>query len=232
MHLLRIENYTLAAQGSGQGLRNASFVLDEGDMCAIESAIPDDAQLFLRGLATLIQPMEGNYIFKGRSHDLKNYNEMLECKKKIGYVARDAALISNLSLRQNLLLQRYYYENRLDIDLDPEALSLCSDFGLVEKLDSRPSELNTMEIQAAIVIRELTKKAELLLLSQPEDFIGHAKFELLVTLFNQLIDTRLPIVFLSYDQRLVERFANRQVVISNGSMSERTVATTRRASDE
>lgn len=221
MHLLQLKNYTLTAQGSGGGLNDVSFSLDEGDVCAIESTNPDDAQLFLKALATLVRPLGGTYIFKGRPHDLKNYNEMLSCKKKIGYVARDAALISNLSLRQNLLLQRHYYENRLDIDLEPKALSLCGDFGLIEKLDQRPAELNTMEIQAAIVIRELTKKAEMLLLSQPEDFIGHAKFDLLVTLFNQLIDTRLPIVFLSYDQRLVERFANRQVVISNGSLSDR-----------
>ena len=219
MPLLQLKNYTLAAQGSGDGLSGCSFSLDKGDVCAIDSGNPDDAQLFLRALATLVHPLKGTYIFKGQPHDLKRYGKMLECKKQIGYVARDAALISNMSLRQNLLLQRYYYENRLDIDLKPEALSLCSDFGLMEKLDKRPSELNTMEIQAAIVIRELTKRADVMLLSQPEDFIGHAKFDLLVTLFNRLIAARLPIVFLSYDQRLVERFANRKVMINNGSLT-------------
>ncbi len=222
MHLLQLNNYTLAAQGSGDGLSGFSFSLDKGDVCAIESANPDDAQLFLRALATLVHPLKGTYVFKGHPHDLKKYGEMLGYKKQIGYVARDAALISNMSIRQNLLLQRYYYENRLDIDLEPEALSLCGDFGLMEKLDRRPSELNTMEIQAAIVIRELTKRADVMLLSQPEDFIGHAKFDLLVTLFNQLITARLPIVFLSYDQRLVERFANRKVMINNGSLTAMT----------
>lgn len=220
MHLLELTHYTLAARGTGDGLSDVAFTLDEGDVCAVESANPDDAHLFLKALTTLIRPIRGNYIFKGKSHDLRNYREMLGCKKKIGYVSRDAALISNLSLRENLLLQRHYYENRFDIDLEAEVLSLCSDFELTEKLDKRPSELNTMETQAAIVIRELSKKAEMLLLSQPEDFIGHAKFDLLITLFNQLIDTHLPIVFLSYDQRLVDRFANRHVMISNGALND------------
>ena len=218
MHVLQLQNYTLAPRGAGDGIENAAFTLDEGDVCAVESTHPDDAQLFLKALATLIRPLEGVYIFRGRSHDLKNYNAMLACKKKIGYVARDAALISNLSIRQNLLLQRQYNENQIDIDLDAKVLALCDDFGLIEKLDKRPSELNTMEIQAAIVIRELTKRAEMMLLSQPEDFIGHAKYELLVTLFNTLIEERLPIVLLSYDQRLLEGFANRRVTISNGSL--------------
>ena len=218
MHLLELKDYTLAPRGAGDGIENATFTLDEGDVCAVESAHPDDAQLFLRALATLVHPLEGSYIFSGRSYNLADYSAMLSCKKRIGYVARDAALISNLSLRQNLLLQRQYYENRLDIDLNSRTLSLCDQFGLTEKLDKRPSELNTMEIQAGIVIRELTKHAKMLLLSQPEDFIGHAKYELLVTLFNALIEARLPIVFLSYDKRLVESFANRRVLISNGAL--------------
>ena len=36
--------------------------------------------------------------------DLKAYRDMLPCKQKIGYIAPDAALISNLTLRQNILV--------------------------------------------------------------------------------------------------------------------------------
>lgn len=219
MHLLRLKDYTVPAQGSGEGLSGVSFDLAPGDVCAVESANPDDAQLFLRALATLVQPLKGTYVLKEQPYDLRRYDDMLRCKQQIGYVARDAALISNLSIRQNLLLQRYYHENRLDIDVDPEALSLCQAFGLVEKLDRRPSDLSTMETQATIVVREWTKNALVMLLSQPEDFIGHARFDLLVTLFDQMIAQRRPIVFVSYDQRLVARFANRKIVIDNGTLT-------------
>jgi ABC-type ATPase involved in cell division len=219
MYVVQLQDYSVPPRGSGEGLNDISFTLATGDVCAIESPNSDDAQLFLRALATLALPSKGTYVFNGQPHDLRRYGDMLCCKQLIGYVARDAALISNLTVRQNLLLQRYYHENRLDIDLEPDVLRLCQSFGLMEKLDQRPSLLNTMEIQAAIVIREWTKKAHVMLLSQPEDFIGHAKFDLLVALFEQMIAQGLPTVFLSFDQRLVARFANRKIVIDKGSLT-------------
>ncbi|MBT8342906.1 MAG: hypothetical protein HKP58_03380 [Desulfatitalea sp.] len=219
MNMIEISDYALPAIGSGVGLSGVYLALGHGDVYAIDSRNADDAHTLLRALATLIRPLTGVYRFKGRTHDLRKYGDMLCCKRLIGYVAPDAALISNLNVRQNLLLQRYYYENRLDIDLDASVLSLCDDFGIADKLDQRPAGLNAMEIQAAIIIRELTKRPEILLLDQPENFIGHAKFDLMVEIFNQLIDDRLPIVFLSHDKRLVRRFANKKILITNGTLT-------------
>lgn len=221
--LLELSDYALPAVGSGYGLSGCYFALGEGDVCAIDSDNPDDAHTFMRALASLIPPLKGTYMLKGHKRAIGKYGEMLCCKRLIGYVAPDTALISNLSIRQNLLLQRYYYENDLDIDLLDDVLAMCEKFGLVDKLDKRPATLNAMETQAAIIIRELTKKPEILLLNQPEDFIGHARFDLMVEIFNQLIADGLPIVFLSYDRRLVRRFANKKVLITNGSLT--TVAT-------
>lgn len=218
-HLIELSDYSLPAVGSGSGIQGFSFALAPGDVCAIDSQQADDAHVFLRALATLIRPLKGRFCFKGHKYDLQRYQEMLPCKKQIGYVARDTALISNLTVRQNLLLQRFYHENSLSIDLAPEVLALCETFGIREKLDRRPSGLNAMETQAAIVIREISKKPAVLLLGQPEDFIGHAKFDLITRLFNQLIAERLPIVFLSFDRRLVRRFANRKVMIADGALT-------------
>jgi len=219
MYLIELSDYTLAAKGSGHGINGFYFALSAGDVCAIDSHNPDDAHTFLRALATLVSPIKGTYRFKGRKHNLRRYGDMLSCKQKIGYVAPDAALISNLTVRQNLLLQRYYHENEINIELQDEVFNLCRAFGIADKLDKRPAGLNPMEIQAAIVVRELTKKPEVLLLDQPEDFVGHAKFSLMTEIFNQMIDDRLPVVFLSYDRRLVQRYANRKVLITNGSLT-------------
>ncbi|RJQ84950.1 MAG: ATP-binding cassette domain-containing protein [Desulfobacteraceae bacterium] len=218
MNFLELSDYSLAASGSGSGIRGFSFSLGPGEVCAIDSFNPDDAQTFMRALATLVRPIEGIYRFKGRTCDLKDPNAMLSLKKQIGYVARDAALISNLTVRQNLLLQRCYFENRLDIDLHEDVEALCSTFGIQDKLDQRPAGLNVMEVQAAIIVREMTKKPEFMIMGQPES-IGHAKFGLLTQIFNRMIAERLPIVLLSYDLRLVRRFANRKILIADGSLS-------------
>lgn len=219
INLLELSEYTLAPTGAGYGINGFYFTLNPGDVCVIDSQSPDDAHLFLRALATLVRPVKGIYTFMGQSHDLRRYEDMLCCKQKIGYVAPDAALISNLTIRQNLMLQRYYSEDLLNIDLDQHVYDLCDSFGIATKLHLRPSNLHPMEIQAAIIIREITKKPSFLLLGHPEDFVGHAKYELIVEMLNQLVSERVPLVMLSYDRRIVRRYVNRKILITKGSLT-------------
>ena len=219
MSIIELLDYTLAPSGSGSGISGFYFGLSSGDVCAIDATNPDDAHQFLRALATLTAPLKGTYKFEEKKQNLSNYHDMLRCKRKIAYIAPDAALISNITVRQNLLMIRYYFENDINIQLDDDVRSLCRNFAIEDKLDRRPAELNSMEAQAAVVIRELSKHPLVLLLEQPEDFIGHARFDLLVQILNDWIARQAPIVFFSYDRRLVGRFANRNILITNGSLT-------------
>jgi hypothetical protein len=67
----------------------------------------------------------GTYRFNGEMVNLKDYRQCLAVKRQIGYVAADAAMISNRTIRENLLLTRFYYENDLTIDIDQKTEALC-----------------------------------------------------------------------------------------------------------
>jgi ABC-type molybdate transport system ATPase subunit len=219
MHLLEMSDYTLPPLGAGDGIQGFHFALSPGEVCTVEAPKPDDSHQFLRAVATLTYPLEGTYRFMDNELNLKNYRELLSCKKKIGYIASDAALISNLTVRENMLIHRYYFENDLSIELDEKLDRMCDALGVHQKLDRRPADLDSMERQLAIVIREISKKPEVLLLDRPEDFVGHARFDMLVRLFNDWIDQRKPVVFVSSDLRLIRRFATRRILITNGSLT-------------
>jgi ABC-type lipoprotein export system ATPase subunit len=219
MYLIEMVDYTLPATGSGDGIKGFHFALAPGEICAVEAPKPDDSHQFLRAVATLAYPLQGTYRFMGNELNLQNYKELLPCKKKIGYIAADAALISNLTVRQNMLIHRYYFENDLSIDMDDKLHSMCDALGVCQKLDRRPADLNSMERQMAIVIREISKDPEAMLLDRPEDFVGHAKFDMLVRLFNDWVAQHKPVVFVSTDRRLIQRFATRRIRIAGGSLT-------------
>ena len=65
MYVVQLQDYSVPPRGSGEGLSDISFTLATGDVCAIESPNSDDAQLFLRALATLALPSKGTYVFNG-----------------------------------------------------------------------------------------------------------------------------------------------------------------------
>lgn len=218
-YVLELIDFTLAPIGSGLGIQGGHFTVAPGDVCAVISTQPDDGHQFLRALATLVRPVKGVYVFKGQHYNLHRCCEMLDCKQKIGFMAPEARLISNLTLRQNLLLRRWHQENRLDIDLDGETMALCEGLGIADKLDQRPATIKGMDIQAAVIVRELAKRPELLLIDQPESFVEHARFEVVVRIFRQLVADGLPVVFLSYDERLLSQYVNRKVCIAQQRLS-------------
>ena len=219
MQLIELSDYTLLPIGTGNGLNGFYFSLSEGDICSIDTDSPDDAHLLLRAVAMLDHAASGTYRFMGKKINFSDHRNLLSYKKKIGYVAIDASMISNMSIRENLLLMRYYFENSFFLDLSDNVKNLCAVFDIDDKLDMRPGKLRPTELRSAIVIRELAKSPDILLFERPEDFIRHEKFDLFVKLLKEMLLSGLPVVFISYDADFVKEFSNTKIIISNGNLT-------------
>jgi ABC-type lipoprotein export system ATPase subunit len=169
--IIEIMNLAMAPPGTPRQYATDRLVVAHGDMVAIVSDSPIDGRHLLRVLATLARPGQGTYRFNGEMVNLKDYRQCLAVKRQIGYVAADAAMISNRTIRENLLLTRFYYENDLSIDIDKKTEVLCRDAGLFQKLEQRPSVLNDSELLTAIAIREMGKAPAVMLVDRPERFL-------------------------------------------------------------
>ncbi len=219
MQLIELSDYTLTPTGTGNGLNEFYFALSKGDICSIHADSEDDAHIFLKALATLIRPAKGTYRFMGEKVDFSDYRNLLPCKKKIGYISQDSAMISNKTVRENLLFMRYYFENSLLITLDENASRLCSIFNIQDKLDMHPAEISLMDLRIAITIRELSKSPDLLLIEHPEDFISHAKFDFFVKILKDMLLSGLTVVFISNKKSFVEEFSDRNILITGGTLT-------------
>ncbi len=219
MSLVRLENYLLKSSSLGEGrIRALDFSLEKGDVVAIEAEHPEDAHIFLRAIATLEIPDRGAYLYEDQTLDLGNYQSLLPVKRKIGYVAHDSAVLSNRSVRENLLFSRYYMENSMDLELDEDVAALCRLFNIYEKLEARPSGLGPMEKQAVVLIRELAKLPEIILLDRPDDFIGQANFSVLFEKFRELVRRGVAIMIFAFDMGVIEKYVNKKVMIKDGAV--------------
>lgn len=218
MFLIELSNYTVAAAGSGNGLNNFYFSLSDGDVCAVKTDTIDDAHTFLKALATIVRPESGDYRYMGQIIDFSDYRLLLPFKKKIAYIGQDSALLSNRTVRENLLLGRSFFENSLTLTLDSNTARFCELFKIHDKLDLRPGELRPIELRMAVAIRELTKSFEVLLLERPEDYFGHNRFNLFREILKDTIEHGNAIVFFSHDPNFIETFSNRKLLISGGTL--------------
>ena len=219
MYLINLVDYTIDSPERDCCLNKLNFGLSQGDAFAIIADSPDRAHMFLKALAMLVKPVSGEFYFKDKKVDFSDYRNLLPCKKKIGYIASDAAMISNITVRENLLYMRYYFENSLSLSLDEKADNLCKIFSIHDKLNVRPGKLRSVDLRIAIAIRELSKSPDLLLLERPEDFIGHTNFDLFTEVLRDLVLTKLPIVFISYDKDFIEEFSNKKIFLKDGTLA-------------
>lgn len=213
--IIEITDLVMAATGT-----SISYVTDRltvmcGDVIAIDTDAPADGRHLLRILATLERPEGGQYRFQGMPVDLKNYRQCLPIKRRVGYVAADAAMISNRTIRENLLLTRYYYENDMAIDIDETMQALCTDAGMSKTLDWRPSELNDAELLKAITIREMGKDPALIVVDRPENFIEITEIDGIFNHLKNMVQLGTSVVFLSQNRNMTD-LANRKLILSDG----------------
>jgi ABC-type molybdate transport system ATPase subunit len=114
---------------------------------------------------------------------------------------------------------RYYFENRFNLAIDEETEKLCRRFNLLDKLKMRPAELNPLDFNMAVAIRELSKAPKLLLLERPENLIGDSRLEMFISVLKDRLLQKLPIVFISYNQSFNTAIANNKVLITNGNLT-------------
>ena len=215
--IIEIRNLILSNADPTRQVDPIRLAIHRGEMAVIGSDDPLDGRHLLRVLATLDQPWRGKYRFKGKRVEMNRYRQCLGIKRQIGYVATDAALISNRTLRENLLLMRFYHENDLNIDLDETVRNLCNEAALASKLDQRPAALSGTELLKAVAIREIAKSPAVMLLENPETFLEAKNTD---GLFQQLKKMRRKgsaVVFSTNDSKLAG-LANRRLTLVDGQL--------------
>jgi len=217
--LIRLSDYSLEPLGDGNGLKNVNLALSNGEALSIGTDSPDDARLLLRGVATLVAPKRGQFFYKGKELDLSDYRSLLAYKKNVGYIASDATLISNRSMHDNLMLMRYYFEDSTSIQMPEEVVELCRLFKLGKRLDLKPHQLDPEENRLFVIVRELSKNPEILLVERPRDFLRTKGFEALKGVLRNIVRKNLALVFFSTDEVFTKEFSRRPIFINKGRVT-------------
>ncbi len=217
--LIELKECSYDPIGEGRGLARVNFELSAADACALSADLPDDGHLFMRGLASLNAPARGDFYFRGSRLDFSDYRKLLPYKRKIGYITPDSALIGNRSIQENIMLMHDYFSNSHDSRLTGKELELCSRFGLSEKMPLRPAQLDREDFRAVIIVRELSKRPDVLLVERPRDSLGPERFAVFTRILKEEIRTGIALLVLSSDEAFIHEFTNQKFRIENGFFS-------------
>jgi ABC-type ATPase involved in cell division len=219
MALLELSTYALAPMGNGKGIGAFDFTLAEGDVWVVQADLADDANLFLRALATLVRPERGRYIFRGEVLDFADYRNLLLFKRKIAYIPYYSSLISNRTLFDNLQLMDAYFGDRLSRALPESIVDMCRLFRLEDKLELRPAHVDPESLRLAVIVRELCKEPAIVLVEGPRHFLSHEKFQIFSKVLQRMSASGIPLVFSSSDEDAAKPSSHKEAWIANGVLT-------------
>lgn len=122
----------------------------------------------LKLLAGILIPDNGKIIINSKDINQLEGEHLISFKKKIGFVFQDAALISNLSIKENLILPLDFHYPKMDKNENEKIINdLLKKVDMDDCLNERPAQLSMGEKKLISFVRAMLLKPELLFLDEP-----------------------------------------------------------------
>jgi phospholipid/cholesterol/gamma-HCH transport system ATP-binding protein len=207
--------------GRNQVLRDINIVIKKGENLVILGKSGTGKSVLIKCIVGLVDPDEGKLIIFG--HDMADLKgkELLEIRKKIGFLFQSGALYDSMTVRENL----EFPLRRQSISIAKEELETLvkealEDVGLSEAIDLAPSELSGGMRKRLGLARTLILKPEIMLYDEPTtglDPITSKEISSLILAVQKKYNTTSIII--THDINCAKLTADRILVINEGICS-------------
>jgi phospholipid/cholesterol/gamma-HCH transport system ATP-binding protein len=154
--------------GSNQVLRDINLVINKGENLVILGKSGTGKSVLIKCIVGLIEPDEGKLIILGHDMSALKGEELIEIRKKTGFLFQSGALYDSMTVRENL----EFPLRRQSISITKEKMEFMvkealEDVGLSETIDLAPSELSGGMRKRLGLARTLILKPEIMLYDEP-----------------------------------------------------------------
>jgi phospholipid/cholesterol/gamma-HCH transport system ATP-binding protein len=204
--------------GTRAALDRVSVCVRQGEVLFVMGPSGCGKTTLLKCLAGLIRPTEGDVLFEGRPLEAEGGPTLDALRRATGFVFQGGALLSSISLSDNLALPM-----RVRFALPPpvvdEAVRMkLAQVGLLDAAHLMPSELSGGMRKRAGIARALAIDPNLLLLDEPTSGLDPTTADEIDTLIGRLReDLGATVVVVSHDLASAAKLADRIVIIVSGS---------------
>ena len=198
-------------------IHGCNMEIGHGEIVVIMGGSGSGKSTFLRHLIGLKEPMQGDVSLFGESLYGVSENERLKLLKGIGVAFQSGALLSSLTVGQNVALPLVEHS-----DLDRETIDIIVrmklDFvGLLGKEDLLPSELSGGMLKRVAVARAIALDPRLTFMDEPsaglDPVVAAALDELIIKLRDSL---GMSVVVVTHELDSAFKIADRIVVLDRG----------------
>ena len=196
---------------TAQALYVDAFALAAGEHAIILGPSGCGKSTLLHLIAAILKPQEGTITVAGV--DVKALTPRAADTwrgKAIGFLPQRLALVSSLSVQENLLLSAYANNQLADT---ARANNLLQALGLADKAGSKPHQLSQGQQQRVAIARALFNRPKLLLADEPTANLDDASCAAAIQLLTaQAADIGASLVIATHDARVLNALPQAKIM--------------------
>ncbi|WP_107039263.1 ABC transporter ATP-binding protein [Brumimicrobium mesophilum] len=206
-------------KGKSYALKNVSFDLKAGDVCAIVGESGSGKTTLVRLIAGLERPDDGSILLDGNV--VASMQKFIQPnKRKIGLVFQEYALFPHLTIIENVLYGISKLKNK-----KLRAVEMLELVGLSEMESRYPHQLSGGQQQRVALARALAPNPSLLILDEPfSNLDSMLRMQLRNEVFEIIKKTGVTVLFVTHDTQDALSVADEILILQNGKVVQKDAA--------
>ncbi|MFC1504108.1 ATP-binding cassette domain-containing protein [Spirochaetota bacterium] len=206
--IVQLKNMSYSV-GGHEIFTNVNETVYEEDIVFILGKSGMGKSAFLKLCAGLMYPASGDIVIRGISIPRATNEEIRGLHTMNGYVFQDCALISNMSVYENLELPLRYHAMYPLYEIHDIVMRWLERMNLTDDKDNRPAALSTGEQKLAAIARALINRPSLLYMDEPMSSLDRFAFRKIIDIIQKLKERRTTMLIVSHELELLKELGGR-----------------------
>ena len=200
-------------------LQDISFTLEEGRSTIIAGTYESGKSVLLKVIGGISPPDKGTVFYYDKDIYDSSDEVIKGIRKEIVFLFHDGALLSNLIIKENLLLPiKYHFPDFIYDEIMNEINEYLDYFGIKNVLEKRPAEVSEISKKLLTFIRAAIMHPRLMLIDEPLfnlDFMSQKK---VIVFLENLKKKGINLLIVSNSFDVLKAVGDRLIIMQDGKI--------------
>ena len=196
-------------------LNGVNMQIEDGEFCFLVGPSGSGKSTIIKMITGELKPTAGTVHVNGYSLERIRKREIPFLRRTVGVVFQDFRLIENMTVYQNVAFAMRVIGSR-EREIKERVPYVLELVGLTDKQHRHPGELSGGEQQRLAIARALVNNPSTIIADEPTGNLDPVMSMEIMSLLQEINNLGTTMLVVTHAKDLVERFANRTIVINDG----------------
>jgi len=202
----------------GSILNGISFDVNKGEMVAVMGPSGSGKSTLLYNVSGMDQADSGSSIINNKDIVTMSEDEKAEIRlKDIGFVFQNMNMLSNLSIKENIMYPAFHVKGKSKADVEKRADSLMKRLGIMELADRKITEVSGGQLQRACICRSMINDPDIIFADEPTGALNRNSSKEVMEAFTSVNMDGTTILLVTHDSK-VAASCNRILYLVDGEI--------------